>query len=91
MARYSVAKETNVVLTDEIRVDAFDGHARYWRLMVIDNWGGTGVGIRELSLFGYDEEIAVSEFAIDNSGVYVYDLWRLARVEMPYLYWTALL
>lgn len=55
---------------EELTVGAFDAHARFWRLLVIDNYGGPGVGIREISFLGYAEEISVSPFAIDNKGVY---------------------
>ncbi len=56
--------------TSETHIIGFDGHARYWRLIVIDNYGGTAVGIRELSLHGYNEEIAVIPFELSNTGEY---------------------
>jgi hypothetical protein len=67
---FTVQKDGTKFITDEIKIIGFDGHARYWRLLVIDNWGGTSIGIRELSLYGYDEQIAVVPFDIDNTGVY---------------------
>ena len=45
--------------TSKTRVIGFNGYARYWRLIVIDNYGGAGRGIRGTSLHGYNEEIAV--------------------------------
>ena len=56
--------------TSKTHVIGFNGHARYWRLIVIDNYGGAGVGIRELSLHGYNEEIAVIPFELSNTGDY---------------------
>ena len=55
---------------EELKVSAFDGLARYWRLLVIDNYGGPGVGIREVSFWGYSEEVSVSPFSIDNTAKY---------------------
>ena len=51
-------------------ISGFDGHARYWRLIVLDNYGGPNVGVREISLHGYDEEVAVIPFSISNTGSY---------------------
>jgi hypothetical protein len=41
----------------EQRFAGFNGYARYWRLVVVDNQGGRGVGIREVRLDGYDETV----------------------------------
>jgi hypothetical protein len=54
----------------EQTISQFSGQARFWRLLVIDNYGGPGVGIREFKLDGYNEEIAVVPFDVDNSGKY---------------------
>jgi len=55
---------------EELTVSAFDGHARYWRLLVIDNYGGPSVGVREVTFSGYAEEISVASFSIDNTAAY---------------------
>lgn len=54
----------------EQRFAGFDGYARYWRLVVLDNHGGGGVGIRELRLDGYDETVTPVPFRLDNTGNY---------------------
>ena len=55
---------------EEQRFTGFNGYARYWRLIVLDNYGGSGIGIRELYLDGYDETVTPVPFKIDNTGVY---------------------
>eukprot|EP00605_Chrysophyceae_sp_TOSAG23-4_P000358 GSChrysophyteH1.ASY1.ANO1.405.1 assembled CDS len=67
---FNVEKSGSDFITEETHIVGFDGHARYWRLLVIDNWGGARIGIRELSLYGYDEQIAVVPFEVDNTGIY---------------------
>lgn len=54
--------------TDDQTVTGFSGHARYFRLMVLDNHGGATINIRQLALDGYSERISVASFAIDNTG-----------------------
>lgn len=54
----------------EQRFTGFNGNARYWRFVVIDNHNGKGVGIREIALDGYDERVTVVPFSLDNSGEY---------------------
>ncbi len=70
VAEFTVTKVPNKFEEEETFVQGFDGHARYWRLLVIDNYGASTVGIRELSLMGYDEQISVVPFDIDNTGKY---------------------
>lgn len=43
--------------TEEQVVNHFEGYARYWQLIVIDNYGGDNIGIREFYLDGYDETV----------------------------------
>eukprot|EP01033_Poteriospumella_lacustris_P010559 gene10559-7511_t len=45
----------------------FQGYARYWKLMVLDNYGGNQVAIREVYLEGYDERVTMVPFEVDNS------------------------
>lgn len=51
-------------------IRGFEGHGRYWRLYIIDNYGGDAVQIREISLNGYDDVISVVPFNVDNTGKY---------------------
>ena len=55
---------------EEQRVAGFNGYARYWRLIVLDNYGGSGVGIREVSLDGYDDTVTPVPFSLRNTGQY---------------------
>lgn len=55
---------------EEQRFGAFSGYARYWRLILLDNYGGDGIGIRELHLDGYDETVTPVPFKLRNTGVY---------------------
>ena len=48
----------------------FEGYARYWRLIIVDNHGGPNIGIREIYLDGYDERVNVVPFDLDNSNTY---------------------
>ena len=72
VVQFQVAKVSSTTssnyTTEETHVIGFN-HARYC-LIVLDNHGGDSVGIRELSLHGYDEEIAVLPFDIVNMGAY---------------------
>jgi hypothetical protein len=54
----------------EQRFAGFDGYARYWRLIVLDNYGGSGVGVRELRLDGYDDTVTPVPFKLNNTGSY---------------------
>eukprot|EP00606_Chrysophyceae_sp_TOSAG23-5_P001108 GSChrysophyteH2.ASY1.ANO1.525.1 assembled CDS len=70
VVQFEVEQPPGQFSAEETHVVGFDGHARYWRLLVINNHGGASVGIRELSLFGYDEQISVVPFDVDNTGIY---------------------
>mmetsp|Transcript_14047 Transcript_14047/g.30832 ORF Transcript_14047/g.30832 Transcript_14047/m.30832 type:complete len:963 (-) Transcript_14047:82-2970(-) len=52
------------------RFAGFSGHARYWRLLLLDNHGGSGIGVREVYLDGYDEKVTVVPFALRSDNVY---------------------
>jgi len=54
----------------EQRFGGFSGYSRYWRLVVLDNYGGTGIGIREFHLDGYDEKVTAVPFALNNTNIY---------------------
>lgn len=53
---------------DEQIVEGFDGHARFWRLFVVDNYNDTTISVRDIGLEGNDEGVASLPFALDNSG-----------------------
>lgn len=48
----------------------FQGYARYWKLLILDNYGGNYTSIRELYLDGYDERVTMVPFDISNTGSY---------------------
>jgi hypothetical protein len=48
----------------------FEGNARHFQLIVVDNYGGEHVSIREVSLSGYDERVVAVPFDIQNDGLY---------------------
>ncbi len=57
--------------TTEVQtVSGFSGHARHWRLLVIDNYGAKRIALREITLNGYDEYISMAPFDLNNAGVY---------------------
>ena len=70
VVEFTVEKKAGKFITENTHIYGFDGHARYWRLLVVDNHGGSTVGIRELSLVGYDEQVSVVPFDVDNTGIY---------------------
>jgi hypothetical protein len=68
----------------------FGEYARYWRLYVLDNYGGSGIAIRDISIAGYDETVTAVPFTLDNSGkysmyylpIYQYILGPLIRMRL---------
>jgi hypothetical protein len=48
----------------------FTGYGRYWKLLLLDNYGGSGLSVREVNLDGYDERVTIVPISIDNSGDY---------------------
>lgn len=64
--------------TKEQQITGFDGHARYWRLLVLDNYHNSSnssvtstVMIRDIRIDGYEEGVGILPFDLDNSGEYV--------------------
>jgi hypothetical protein len=57
--------------TEPQAIGGFEGRGRYWRLLILDNFGGSSVNIRDVRLNGYDETIGVLPFALNNTGRYV--------------------
>lgn len=53
----------------EQKVSGFSGFARYWKLLVVDNYGGSTTAIREFNLDGYDDTVTPVPFALVNTGV----------------------
>jgi hypothetical protein len=49
-------------------VAGFSTHSRYFKLLVLNNYGGLNISIRDIQLEGYDEGITVLPFALDHSG-----------------------
>lgn len=78
----------------EQQITGFSGLSRFWRLIVVDNHGGSGVGIRELALDGYDESVTPVPFALNNTGQYetyylpinTYLTGMLLRMRLELLY-----
>jgi hypothetical protein len=66
--RGASTRQGNASDYEEQRISGFSGYARYWRLVVIDNYGGVGVGIREIQLEGYDETVTPVPFLLNNTG-----------------------
>jgi hypothetical protein len=66
----TVASFQLINVSEAQTVSGFSSHARHWRLLILDNYGGGSIAIREAALAGYDEYISMVPFAIDNSGKY---------------------
>jgi hypothetical protein len=67
-------------------VRGFGDYARYWRLVVLDNYGGSGISIREISVDGYQESVTAVPFNVDNTGKYtIYYLPILRYIQAPLL------
>jgi len=67
--------ETSVSFTlsqtsDRQLISGFEGHGRYWRLFIVDTYGGDVASIREVKLNGYDDTIALVPFSVENTGNY---------------------
>ena len=60
------------VQNDSIGFQSFTGmevgYARYWKLLVLDDYGGPIVQIFEVEIFGMDNSIANIPFSIPNTG-----------------------
>lgn len=55
---------------DRQAVNGFSGHARYFRLLLLDNYNATTIKIRQVELQGYDDQISMASFPIENTGKY---------------------
>jgi hypothetical protein len=49
-------------------ISGFSTHSRYFKLVLLTNFGGSNVSISDIQLEGYDEGVTVLPFALDNSG-----------------------
>lgn len=49
-------------------VNGFSSHSRYFKLLILSNFGSANVSISDIQLEGYDEGVTVLPFALDNSG-----------------------
>eukprot|EP01038_Epipyxis_sp_PR26KG_P006359 gene6359-8759_t len=52
---------------NEQSITGFNGYARYWKVIFLDNYGGHGIGIRDLYLEGYDESVTLIPFELNNT------------------------
>lgn len=48
----------------------FEGHARYWKVLFVDNYGGPYIGVREIEIEGYQDQFGVVPFNLKNDGKY---------------------
>lgn len=55
---------------DNQTIMGFSKQSRYWKLIVLTNYGGDSIAIRDIGLEGYDEGVSVLPFEIDNTGTY---------------------
>lgn len=72
-AASGISSSTNATSPSSVQPSVFSGfneYGRYWRLLVLDNFGGDGIGIREVTMQGYNENVAVAPFSLDNTGMY---------------------
>jgi len=68
----------------------FRDYSRYWRILILNNYGGSTVRIREISFEGYDEYITPVPFQLENTGKYKnyyipinnYFLGKLLRMKL---------
>ena len=61
----------NYTVAGERVIIGLSAHARYWRLLVIDNYGGIGVGISHIAFTGYANSVDVVPFILNNTGDYI--------------------
>jgi len=59
----------NNTLTEQ-KINGFEAHSRYWRIVFVDNYGGPSIEVREINLFGIDESTIFLPFDVDNTGTY---------------------
>jgi hypothetical protein len=69
---FYVGDNTNSSSTNSTtqHVTGFSSQSQYWRLFVVDNYGGPAVGIRKVSFIGYTNNIVVLPFTLNNTGSY---------------------
>mmetsp|Transcript_6182 Transcript_6182/g.8636 ORF Transcript_6182/g.8636 Transcript_6182/m.8636 type:complete len:1059 (+) Transcript_6182:817-3993(+) len=76
-------------------IQGFNGYARYWRLIILNNYGNLNhIGIRDLQLDVHDDTVNVVPFNLDGSGVYqinyipIHDYFSgvLLKMRMELLY-----
>lgn len=70
---FTVQPSQNLSFDRSIGWQSFSGFSdfsRYWRVLFVDNYGGQGIGIREIALDGFVENVVVVPFAVVNTGEY---------------------
>lgn len=50
-------------------INGFRGFARYWRLVLINNYGGKSIGFREIRFSGLNNLVSVLEFPLTKTNV----------------------
>lgn len=76
------------------QVAGFEGHSRFWRLLILNNYGGPYVSIREITFHGYGDKVGIIPFALNNTGIYknyylpIFPVLKgsLARLRIEFLY-----
>ena len=71
VAAFTLNVTTSAGATSVQTITGLSAHARYWKLFIIDNDGGIGVGIRDVSFAGYKDSVDVVPFSLNNLGDYV--------------------
>ena len=86
------------LLNDTVGFQSFTGieigYARYWKLLVLDNYGGSTMQIFEMEVFGVDNSISNIPITIANDGdfhiLYIpvneYAIGGLTRVRITFSY-----
>lgn len=67
VASYVFTKTNGSDATPQV-ITGFSEHGRFWRLLVLDTYGGFSVGIREVYFDGYTDGTQLIPFTLDNSG-----------------------
>eukprot|EP01035_Chromulina_nebulosa_P024544 gene24544-31964_t len=49
-------------------IQGFNGYARYWRLLTLNNYGAQVTRVREVDLIGHDDTVNVVPIDLDRSG-----------------------
>ena len=53
----------------EQTITGFSEHARIWKILILDNYGATDIGIRDLKFDGYTDNVQMIPYTLNNSGL----------------------